>query len=157
MTKEEIAKLREEFKEQQLQANGGLLKAKKKYQFGKKLGAPTTYKEEFCKLLIDHMSEGMSFETFAAIIGTHRSTLYDWEKRHKTFADAHRRGNELAQEFFEKLGLGIATGHTKGNVAAWSFLCKNRIGWSDSVVVQGAEDDYDYNIPDYLKKINETK
>lgn len=46
------------------------------------------YKKEYTDLLIKHMSEGLSFESFAGLIGVARSTLYDWVDTIPEFAAA---------------------------------------------------------------------
>ena len=57
----------------------------KKEIIGGKVGRPTEYKEEFCQMLIDHMSEGYSFESFGGIVGVSERVLYDWEKKFPEF------------------------------------------------------------------------
>ena len=44
------------------------------------MGRPTKYKKKYCKMLIDHMKKGLTYETFAATIDDDtvcRRTLYD--------------------------------------------------------------------------------
>ena len=67
-------------------------------------GRPPKYKPEFCEMLIKHMAQGFSYESFSAECGTFRQTLYDWEKRYPAFFDAKKTGNELRLKLFEELG-----------------------------------------------------
>jgi hypothetical protein len=70
----------------------------------KPVGRPSLYKPEYCEMLIEHMGEGLSFESFAAIINVSRSTLYEWDKGHEEFSDAFKRGVDKSLLYWEKLG-----------------------------------------------------
>jgi len=95
-------------------------------------GRPTKYKPEFCEMLIKHMEQGYSFESFAATIDTHRDTLYAWEKRHPEFSDAKKTGVSKSLLFWERLGVMGATGEIeKFNPTAWIFSLKNKHQWRD--------------------------
>lgn len=100
-------------------------------------GQPTTYRPEYCKMLIDHMSNGMSFESFAANIDTHRGVLYQWETVHSEFADAKQKGQEMCLSFWEKMGVVGAAGKNKTNPALWIFNMKNRFRWVDRHEISG--------------------
>ncbi len=98
------------------------------------VGRPPKYKPEYCQMLIDHMATGMSYETFAATIGTYRSVLYDWEKKYQEFSDAKKIAVEACQAFWEKIGMAQAVGdkhYGKGSTASWIFNMKNRFNWTD--------------------------
>jgi len=98
------------------------------------MGRRPDYKEEYCQMLIDHMSQGLSYETFAAVVKTHRSTLYRWEAKYSNFRDAKQTGVEAGQLLWEKIGIAQAVGDKalgKGNVASWIFNMKNRYSWTD--------------------------
>ena len=95
------------------------------------LGRPTKYEERFCDMLVKHMSEGLSFESFAAEINTCRDTLYNWKKEHPEFFDAHKKGLDFNLNFWERIGRQQSI-KGKGNVVAWIFNMKNRHGWKDS-------------------------
>lgn len=109
------------------------------------MARPSIYKEEYCKLLIEHMSEGLSYETFAAKIGTCRQTLYEWEKVHPEFLDTKKRAQEISQLWWEMAGVnGLYTivEHGEGgektiiekkiNSAMWIFNMKARFRWQDT-------------------------
>ena len=49
------------------------------------------------------MAEGYSFSTFGAIVGTGRTTLYEWVARYPEFKKAKQRGESLAQMYWETL------------------------------------------------------
>ena len=77
------------------------------------------------------MSQGFSFESFAATIKVHRDTLYEWCKTHSQFSDAKKIGKDASLFWWEQLGRGLATGKLKGNVASWIFSMKNHHNWTD--------------------------
>jgi len=62
----------------------------------------TTFKEEYCQQLIDHMKTGMSYESFGSDIMVGRSTMYDWEKVHPTWKEAKEIAFDQALKFFEQ-------------------------------------------------------
>ena len=97
----------------------------------KKLGRPSDYKTEYCQMLVDHMRNLHSFESFAADIGVNRDTLYEWCKVHPDFSDAKKRGRSYLLKGLENVGKGLMTGKIKGNVAAWIFYMKNTTSWRD--------------------------
>ncbi len=121
-------------------------------------GQPTKYHPDFCEMLVKHMGKGFPYETFAADIDVCRDTLYMWEKAHKQFADAKKRGRARQYQALFALGMAGMTGritftsnetthtrHTKdgtpssatvsvhkGNgfsTGAWAMMMKNCAGW----------------------------
>jgi hypothetical protein len=108
----------------------------------KKIGAPTIYKPEYCQAVIDHMSQGLSFETFGASIGVDRSITYEWAHRHPEFAEAKKRAFDLCQIFWEKVGIEGVWSDARGknlNTGVWVFNMKNRFRWTDRMEVSGDE------------------
>lgn len=110
------------------------------------VGRPSKYKPEYCDQLIEHMSEGFSYETFAAKVNVNRDTIYQWEKDHQDFSDAKKQAVEKCQLFWEGLGInhiinksdsesqGEGFGWSKSrslNAAVWVFNMKNRFKWKD--------------------------
>jgi DNA-binding transcriptional regulator YiaG len=95
-------------------------------------GQPTKYRPEFCQMLKEHMSKGLSFETFGAIVNVGRATLYNWEKEHEEFLDAHAIGEVHCQLLHEQIGVSGQSGHLPGfQQSAWRFNMQNRFGWRD--------------------------
>jgi hypothetical protein len=96
-------------------------------------GRPTKYKKEYCKMLVEHMSKGFSFESFAGLIEVHRDTLYEWCRVHKEFSDSKMIAAGKNQLFWETAGIeGMwQDSNKKFNSTAWIFNMKNRFGWSD--------------------------
>ncbi len=103
-------------------------------------GRPTEYKSEYCEKLIEHMSQGFSFETFGAIVNCHKDTLYQWLKKHEDFADAKKQGVTVCQLFWERIGNNSAQGLIENfSAASYIFNMKNRFKWTDRVEVTGDE------------------
>lgn len=65
------------------------------------VGPPTKYKPEYCEMLIDHMSEGYSFESFSALIRVGRNTTYLWCKEFPEFKEAKEVAEAMALKYFE--------------------------------------------------------
>jgi len=95
-------------------------------------GRPTNYKPEYCQMLIDHMASGLSFETFAAIIDTHRGVLYEWANKHQEFGDAKSTGHEKSELFWSEMGRDGTRGKIPGFIAStWIFTMKCRFKYRD--------------------------
>jgi hypothetical protein len=100
---------------------------------------PSKYKEIYCDELIAHMAQGLSFESFGAIVHCCKQTLYTWAKTHEEFAESKRIGEEKSRLIWEKIGMNGTVGKIKNfNAASYIFNMKNRFGWRDS---QPNEDD----------------
>lgn len=89
------------------------------------------------------MSQGFSFETFAAKIRVNRNTLQNWVSVYPEWAEAKEMAFDACQLFWEKLGIDHVVntseydGATKSSVSkslnssVWSLNMKNRFGWRD--------------------------
>lgn len=128
------------------------------------LGRPTKYRPEYCSLLIEHMSQGYSYETFAADIDVCKDTLYEWEKHHLDFSYAKKRAFLKAQKYWEKLALdnminvsSKESGSVSLNTGLWIFNMKNRFKWTDRIEVKPPEEpddsDFDGMSNDDLKRL----
>ena len=103
-----------------------------KMDFMARAGQPTKYKPEYCQALIEHMSQGYSFESFAAVPRVDRDTVYEWVNKHPEFSDAKKLGTSLGLKFWENLGLKAVHGEIPGFIpAVYIFSMKNRFGWTD--------------------------
>lgn len=71
------------------------------------------YKSEFCQMLVDHMAQGLSYETFGAEVNCGKTTLYDWEGKYPEWVDAKEIAFLKAQIFFEKRLIAKSSGATK--------------------------------------------
>lgn len=100
------------------------------------------YRPEFCQMLIDHMEQGKSLESFAAKLYAYtdgemrvcRKTLYNWMKAFPEFQEARDFGHELSLDYWEELGnSNVLHGPSTFNTALYCFHMKNRHGWTDKV------------------------
>jgi hypothetical protein len=93
------------------------------------------YKPEFCQMLIEHMAEGYSFESFAKVAGVMEITLYRWTQPDgdwfkPDFYEAKQRAFAENRYFWESKGIsGLTT--KEFNATIWVFNMKNRFGWRD--------------------------
>lgn len=137
------------------------------------VGRPSKYKPEYCDQLIQHMSEGLSFESFAAVIDVNRDTLYQWDKDYEEFSDAIKRAKDKSQLFWEKMGIdnimnqsefekdgSFQTSSSKSlNATIWIFNMKNRFKWRDKqpdesdVVVNNYSNVSDQELDEKLKRL----
>ena len=104
-----------------------------------KVGRPSSYKKKYCKMLIEHMKGGLSYECFGAVIGHAKQTIYNWEKEHKEFLDAKRLAFNESRLFWERAGLGgmyMGGKENPFNATVWVFNMKNRFNWSDRTHVE---------------------
>jgi len=98
--------------------------AKPKYE---RAGQPTKYKKEYCAMLVDHMSQGFSFFTFAAVIEVNPDTIAEWCHVHKEFSEAKQRGLAASVKWWETVLQAGATGRIKDyNAASAIFALKNK-------------------------------
>lgn len=85
------------------------------------------YKKEFGLKLIEHMSKGLSYESFGPEVGVHRYTLYDWEKKYPEWLQAKREAQDKALKFWESLLTAKAYGAKKEvDITAVIFCLKTR-------------------------------
>lgn len=95
-------------------------------------GRPSLYDPAYCGLLEDHFAQGLSYESFAGVVGVSKQTLYDWEKAHPEFLDAKKSNEAKSQLIWEKRLASLAT-TGEGNATAIIFGLKNRASdsWRD--------------------------
>jgi len=118
------------------------------------MGRPSSYKPEYCDMLIAHMKEGNSYESFAAEIDTHRGTLYNWEEKFPEFLDAKKTAQHKALKYWEQIlqrtALGYNTVKINGvdtritpNITAIIYLMKNRFrdNYNDNPIQQGKNEE----------------
>lgn len=125
-----------------------LLRAARRKKEGKKRGAPTKYRPEYCAQLVAHMDEGYSFESFGALCDAGISTLYLWAETHAEFMEAKEKGNTKRLLTWEKTNRNQATKLNQGcsTNTIFTLKCVGGNGWNDQGVVPIAfVDDFDFN------------
>lgn len=124
-------------------------------------GRKSKYKIEYVNDLIEHMKEGYSYKSFAAKIGVHVDTLYEWEKVYSEFSEAKKVAFSCSQAYWEDLGLQMAK---NGNASVWKFNMKNRFGWKENESVEIKAEPKGYGLafslnkhPDVVARENEER
>ena len=94
----------------------------------------TFYSKDFCNKLVQHMSEGYDFNSFAKVVKVSQNTLIRWLQDRPMFAEAKEVGEAAYYHYWLDLGVKGAKGLVKGyNAATWIFTMKNKFGWRDMV------------------------
>lgn len=106
-------------------------------------------------MLIDHMAQGLSFETFGAVVDVVKATLYRWVDEKPEFRDAKEMGTLKSQAFWEKLGTdniinksdsesqGQGYGWSKSrsiNAAIYKLHMANKFGWREKTEVSSDQE-----------------
>lgn len=99
-------------------------------------GAPSKYDPKYCEMLIEHMGEGYSFDSFAGGIGVSIKTLYNWKDLHDKFLHAQREGQSKSLKKFEEIAMGQMSGKIQGSAAVLIFWMKNRFNWTDKKEIE---------------------
>lgn len=92
------------------------------------------YKPEFCDMLIAHMREGLSFESFAGVACVSKQCLYNWREKYPEFLEAYEIGASGSRLVWEKLLIDGANGKISNyNATSVIFGLKNRFheDWKD--------------------------
>lgn len=92
------------------------------------VGRPTSYRPEYCQMLIDHQSRGGSYQGFAGKVDVCIQTLYEWESKYDDFLDAKKRAKAKHREWMDERAIEMINGTSRGNVAAWFIIMKNMHG-----------------------------
>lgn len=90
------------------------------------IGRPTLFQKKFCPMLVDHMSKGFSFTSFAVKAGVSRRTLHDWCRNNPDFQEAYEAGYAAALLFHEKLLIKGIQNRLSGNPTLLIFTLKTR-------------------------------
>lgn len=111
-----------------------------------KVGRPTKYKREYCKALIEHMTDGASIASFAASIDVGRSTINLWADHHPEFMEALKAGKAKCAAWWEERVREIAReGGATGQATAVIFGLKNMASedWRDRQEITHRDADTD--------------
>jgi hypothetical protein len=88
---------------------------KKRPEDLQKLGRKSTYKPGYCELLVHHMKEGGTLESFGAKTTPYVSTqtVYNWLDQHPDFFDAKKQGEPLRILFYESMAKTMSLGQLR--------------------------------------------
>lgn len=120
------------------------------------VGRPTAYKPEYCQMLIEHMKQGFTFDSFAGRLMVAISTLYVWEAAYPEFLEAKKVGRGCQQLTDEETLQKITQGKIKnGNITGLIFKMKNCHRWTDRIEQEITA--RDKTIEDLIKEAKGTK
>ena len=106
----------------------------------------TLYRPEYDELLIQHLNEGLSFESFAAVVDVCKQTIYSWSENFPSFKAAKERGLAKSLLFWEKIGKYGAQGLVPNfNCGSWAFNMKNRFGWRDRQEIKTLQEGVEFS------------
>lgn len=89
------------------------------------------YKPEYCDLLVNHMSQGYSFDCFGSEVpGASIDVLEAWVADHDEFAIAKVQGEAECLKYWEKIGIAASMGKLPDfDREAYFFNMRNRFQW----------------------------
>lgn len=102
------------------------------------VGRPTDYLPTYPEALRTHMAGGLSFESFAGVVGCALATIYNWAKEHPEFLDAKKAGEVACRLWWEEAGRNALNAKVF-NSTVWIFNMKNRFRWCDRSEVSGPD------------------
>ena len=121
---------------------------------------PRAYKPEYCDMLIQHMSQGLSFDTFGAAVGVSKKVLRAWLDAEPDFRDAREIGDSYLLLFWERMGVAGAAGKLKNfTCRAWEVNMRVRFKdtWRDDIAAEEAHQLKIFLAYDDSKPIEHTK
>ena len=101
-------------------------------------GRPTKYTKDIAETLADQFKDGQSVIEVCGQIGITKDTFYEWVKKYPDFSDSYKKGLELSQQWWEKLGRAGTVGKIPVNTVMWIYNMKNRFraDWNDRIQVE---------------------
>jgi hypothetical protein len=109
----------------------------------KRLGRPSSFKPEFCKLVVSFCSQGYSLSGFAGHILVSRQTIDTWMHEHPLFFEACSRARVAAALWWEQRAIAVAAKGTTGGSQAQMIMfgLKNLAAddWRDRIEHTGAD------------------
>ena len=99
----------------------------------KAIGRPTKYRKEMCETMLDLFKGGATVAEVCVELDIHRDTFYQWVKEKPEFSDTYKKGKELAEKWWAKIGQAGMLGKLEQpiNSAMWIFNMKARFKWQD--------------------------
>lgn len=91
------------------------------------LRAKSQFDSHYCDLLIAHMSQGFSFESFGADVGVSLYVLNRWLAEYPDFAEAKAIGESHSRKRWEGIGIAATLGKIPNfNIGAYKMQVQNR-------------------------------
>lgn len=109
-----------------------------------KVGRPSKYRKDFHPEDFIRLSrQGKTFAQIAAAWDIDRETLWSWGKRHTEFANAIKRGRQLAEAWYMEIGQSAMFGQVKIDgrpvkveLGWYVWMTKNMFKWTDKIAVK---------------------
>ena len=101
-----------------------------------KVGRPSDYRPEFCKLVVEMGCVGAGKAEMAAACGCSRDTFLHWQENNPEFLDAVKAATYLSQAWWEREGRKATFGAVPGfNQTSFIFTMKNMFGddWREKI------------------------
>jgi hypothetical protein len=99
---------------------------------------PVMYKPEYDALYVDMRKAGKSVDQCAVFFGVSEPTIYNWVKKHKSFAAHKELGDTYYRAWFMEHYLSGMTGdNPKVNPALTIFMAKQVLQWKDKQELSG--------------------
>jgi transposase len=104
-------------------------------------GRPPKYKKEFHpENFIELSKQGKTLAQIAFHWDIARETIYDWQKKHREFSYAVKRGREFSESWYMELGQTAMLNRAKVggekvniNLGMFCWMTKNMFNWSDKI------------------------
>lgn len=94
-----------------------------------KRGRPAKYKEEYCQIALQILSEGKTLESVAVELAISWSTLHDWIRDYEDFSYAVKEGQKLSKKWWVETGQKNI--HNKDfNSTLYMMNMQNRFNWT---------------------------
>jgi hypothetical protein len=85
--------------------------------------------KKLCDELIDHMSLGADFKSFAGKVGVSDQALRNWRKQNPEFEEAYQIGLMKSYTWWEKKSREVFASRNKMDVGMFVINMRNRFGW----------------------------
>ena len=98
-------------------------------------GRPKEYTEEVALEIAERLpgmfEQGESVAEVCAELGMCKETFYRLAAEHPEFSNAYKKGLQLSEAWWTKLGRAGAAGKVDIQPTTWIFNMKNRFKWTD--------------------------
>ena len=98
------------------------------------MGSKSKYRPEYCKRIVEIMSDGTAMITACVEFGISKQTLFNWCDAHPEFKAAYALAKQGCEAWWINEGKKATFGGVDGfNSSSYNAHMKNRFGWRDRV------------------------
>ena len=102
-------------------------------------GRPTKYKPEYCKDIVDYLSQGRAIVEFCAKIGISVQTLHRWREAHPEFSDAYEEAKAKCEAWWANVVIDAIHRNSKGETIIdtnlYKWITAARFKWGQETTV----------------------